>query len=191
MLTIAVLTGLRPAMLTRTLESFAIHHPHVWDTARKVVVHNAGDPSTGQVLDRYRWDDRRTLTELLPIGQASQTLAQITPTSGLVLRLEDDWEAQPGDWWNNALTLLDDADQVRLRVASEKVLGRCAVCRGDHLHFTHNPTLMRTSTLHDLTPYTDERDAMRKFHGRRAVQLEPGVFTHIGDWSLKTNRGGR
>ena len=191
MLTIAVLTGLRADMLQRTLASFTEHHREVWGNARKVVFHNAGDEPTGSILGRYRWDDRHMVTALLPIGQASQILAAMVPQDGYVLRLEDDWEAQPGVWWDDAVKLLDGADQVRLRVATENVSPRCLVCRGDHLHFTHNPSLMRAETLHSLTPYTDERDAMRKFHGLRSVQLSPGVFSHIGGWSLKENLGGR
>lgn len=194
MLTVAVLTGLRPGLLERTLDSFVAHHQALWSSARRVVVHNTGDPATAKVLDRYRWHERETTDRLLPIGEATALLNSLCE-GDITLRLEDDWQAHPVPI---PLDLLDDADQVRLRRTSDAVAPRCAVCRrrtawerldGGHLvghtHWTYNPTLTRTAAL----VAGPERDAMRATHPATVVQHVPGVFSHIGDESLRANGG--
>lgn len=207
--TIAVLTGRRPDLLTRTLDSFATHHRELWDTAVRTVLHNTGDAETVQVLDRFRWDDRQTTDELLPIGAASQLLGlQVADAdTEYVLRLEDDWEASPVPFYHDAVALLELAGQVRLRRADERVMDRCAVCRkpfrwrqvggghsiSNHGHYTHNPSLMSTDVFATLFPYTNEKEAGKRFHGRSIVQHTPGVFAHLGGdgRSLKKNGGQR
>lgn len=205
-LTIAVLTGRRPELLQQTLDSFVEHHSHIWDDARRTVFHNSGDVETAEVLDRYVWHDRRIHEGgLLPIGEASQVLAGQVD-SEYVLRLEDDWQACPVDWWDDAVALLDVAGQVRLRGSSEKVSPKCQSCRqplnwqqhgkhrvSDHGHYTHNPSLMRTKDFLALFPYQNERVAGRRYHGKPIAQHQPGVFTHLGGdgRSLKHNGGGR
>ena len=193
-LVIAVLTGRRPQLLRRTLDSFATNHPNLWSSAVRTVLHNGGDLPTAAILDGHLWDDRHTTDRLLPIGEATTLLTERAARFGtdLMLRLEDDWKAKPGGWWQQALVALDGgAEQVRLRRANEQVSPRCLVCRKPgHLHFTFNPTLTPTKTWVGLLPIANERDAMRKFHGRHAAQLEPGVFAHIGGGnSLRTNGG--
>jgi hypothetical protein len=193
-LNINVLTGRRPDLLQRTLDSFTVNHPDVWESAVRTVLHNGGDPQTAAILDRHTWHDRHVTDRLLPIGEATTLLTARSAAHGtdLMLRLEDDWEAEPGGWWDDAVTLLDGgAAQVRLRKASEPVSARCMVCRQPgHLHFTFNPTLTYTKTWTSLLPIVNERDAMRKFHRQPAAQLQPGVFAHIGgDDSLRTNGG--
>ena len=193
-LVIAVLTGRRPQLLRRTLDSFATNHPDLWGSSIRTVMHNGGDLPTAAILDGHQWDDRHTTNRLLPIGEATTLLTRRAAEHepDLMLRLEDDWEAEPGGWWDDAVTLLDGgAAQVRLRKASEPVSARCMVCRQPgHLHFTFNPTLTYTKTWTSLLPIVNERDAMRKFHRQPATQLQPGVFAHIGgDDSLRTNGG--
>lgn len=205
-LTINVLTGRRPELVQRTLDSFATNHPQVWGMATRTVLHNGGDQETSDVLDRFEWHDRQTLDRLLPIGEATARLAGQAKDAGceLVLRLEDDWEARPGDWWDDAAGLLEVVGQVRLRRSDERVSARCMVCRqttrwkqhgnGEtgHAHFTYNPTLMTLGTLLALFPHRDEQDAMRRFHPRPVGRLLPGVFAHIGGdgRSLRENGGG-
>jgi hypothetical protein len=193
-LNINVLTGRRPDLLEKTLDSFATHHPDIWESAVRTVLHNGGDPQTAAILDRYEWHDRHTTDRLLPIGEATTLLTARSAAHGtdLMLHLEDDWRAEPADWWDQAVAALDaGADQVRLRRSNEQVSPRCLVCRKTgHRHFTFNPTLTYTETWTALLPVASERDAMRKFHGRHAAQLQPGVFTHIGGKSsLRTNGG--
>ena len=193
-LAITVLTGRRPNLLRRTLDSFVTNHPNLWASAVKTVLHNGGDRETADILDRHLWDDRHTTDRLLPIGEATTLLTERTAMfdTDLMLRLEDDWKAEPGGWWQQAVVAIDaGSEQVRLRRANEQVSPRCLVCRTPgHLHFTFNPTLTYTETWTSLLPIANERDAMRKFHGRHAVQLKPGVFAHIGGGnSLRTNGG--
>jgi hypothetical protein len=207
-LTIAVLTGRRPELLAQTLASFVEHHRDIWEAATRTVFHNTGDEPTSQVIDAYTWHDRETHAgPLLSIGQASQRLGAQVADAGTdyVLRLEDDWEAKPGDWWDDAVDLLGRVDQVRLlRGRSSR---RCKVCRSTIVwrstkrghkvtrdaHYTHTPSLMRTGQFLKLFPYRDEPDAMRRFHGHPVAHLQPGVFDHLGGGSksLKKNGGRR
>ena len=207
MLTIAVLTGLRPGLLQQTIDSFTKHHPEIWESAYRTVIHNTGDAATADVLDRHDWHLRRTTDELLPIGAASQLLGeQVRLTEpDYVLRLEDDYLAHPGDWWDTATGLLTDVDLVRLQRADERTKSSCVVCGNrtrwtyvpgakiaDDAHYTHRPTLTRFETFDSLFPYKHERDAMRKFHGRKSAQLVPGVFSHLAPGrplSLRKNGG--
>jgi len=201
-LTIAVLTGLRPALLFRTLEAFEERQPDVWHAATRTVVHNTGDRATAEVLDLYEWDDRLELTgPLLPIAQASQHLiAQAALADrAFVLRLEDDWEVDRTPFWDEAVNLLGDARQVRLRKAAEPVMTRHRITKDPirwretedgHLwapsaHYTHNPSLMRTWDLVALSGYSDEIDAARRYHdaGWSTAQHVPGAFRHLGDRS--------
>jgi len=206
-LCIAVLTGRRPQLLAQTLDSFTRHHRRIWDGAFRTVLHNTGDPETAEILDRYRWDHRRTTGRLLPIGEASQLLGQqvrdLEPD--YVMRLEDDFLAHPADWWGTATGLLGQVDLVRLQLAAEPTKGRCGVCQtkvtwtrvaGGRIavdaHYTHRPTLMRFDVFDSLFPYRNERHAMLKFHGRKSAQLVPGVFSHLAPGrplSLRKNGG--
>lgn len=202
-LTVAVLTGQRPALLDRTLTSFLTHHRDIWDQAAKVVVHNTADPDSAQILDRYDWDRRVDHHgPLLPIGQATALLDDEIRHTGsrYTLRLEDDWEAHPVDWWDDAVALLGEVGQVRLRRADETVSSRCLVCRKQtrwagrphrvgHTHYTYNPSLILTDLHLSIAGHANERDAMRRFHPRDVAQHQPGVFSHIGDHSLRTTEG--
>lgn len=213
MLTIAVLTGRRPALLKQTLEAFERHHPDVWHDATRVVVHNTGDVETAEVLDGYEWDARRVLDgELRSIAQASLHLIELAAQADqrYVLRLEDDWEALPVPFYDDAVRLLDEiGGQVRLRAYDERVLAQHRITkqrivwttRADghrvtrSAHYTHNPSLMRTWDLVAMSGYDDEIDAARRFldAGHATSQHVPGAFRHLGDraagLSLKWSEG--
>lgn len=214
MLTIGVLTGMRPDLLAQTLEAFSSRQPDLWQSAIKVVVHNTGDRPTREVLDEYEWDDRLTLHgELRSIAEASEQLLAVADDAGqeYFLRLEDDWEATSAAWWNDAVELLKKAGQVRLRRSDEKVLATHRVTKqqiiwkqqpSGHLwsrsaHYTHNPSLMRTADAVSLSGYSDEIDAARRYleAGWATAQLVPGVFRHLGHreqgLSLKWSQDGR
>lgn len=199
MLTITVLTGRRPALLEQTLRSMAERQTEVWEMATRTVVHNGGDPETADVLDRYEWHDRKTLQgRLRTIGEASQyLLKQAADADNLyVMRLEDDWEATSSVWLQDAVALLDEVGQVRLRHYDEPVLRKHRVTKEPIVwrtqtsghkvtrsaHFTHNPNLMRTWDAVSLGGYEDEMDATRRYHeaGWKSAQLVPGVFRHLG-----------
>ena len=65
-----------------------------------------------------------------------------------------------------------------------------SMCRADirgtvhqaRLHWTFNPTIIRSDVLTPLLPFTKELDAMRKFHetGLNGAQLNANCFRHIG-----------
>lgn len=209
MLTIAVLTGHRPALLSATLEAMASRQAGIWGTATRVVVHNGADPATSEVLDRYQWHHRTVLEgRLRSIAEASQYLMQLVADADqpYVMRLEDDWEADETVWWDDAVGLLEECGQVRLRKADEPVMTdhritgrpiRWQDTTNGHrwapsAHFTHNPTLMRTWDLIALAGYTDEVDAARRMvdAGWASAQHQPGVFRHLGAGRLSLKRNG-
>ena len=200
MLTIGVLTGLRPALLHRTLTAMRDKQGDVWESATRVVVHNTGDAETAAVLDMFEWDERLTLHgELLSIAEASQHLLRLAGEADnpFYMRLEDDWEATAATWIDDACALLERVGQVRLRHWEEPVLTKHRVTKkwinwqelptghliAESAHFTHNPSLMYTWDAVALGGYTDEIDAARRMHeaGWASAQLVPGVFRHLGD----------
>ena len=206
-LTVAVLTGQRPELLTATLAAIAERQPDLWAAAAKVVVHNTGDRATADVLDAYPWDRRVTLTgPLRGIAEASQHLIKAAAEVDRrhVLRLEDDWICDGVDFYPDAAAILDDAElnvgQVRLRRAVEKVLPNHRVTRqpirwrqldtghrwAPSAHYTHNPSLMRTWDYAAMAGYADEVDAARRYlqAGWSSAQHVPGAFWHAGDRSL-------
>lgn len=214
-LTIAVLTGQRPELLRETLAAMVEHQPDLWGAAAKVVVHNSADAETAAVLDEHDWDQRIVLDgHLRGISEASHYLirAACTADRRYVMRLEDDWLADPVDFYATAVELLEsdlNVGQVRLRRASEKVMAKHRVTKKEivwreldsghrwapYAHYTHNPSLMRTWDNAAIAGYTDEIDAARKFYasGWSTVQHVPGAFAHAGHQeaglSLKWSRG--
>jgi hypothetical protein len=211
-MTIAVLTGRRPALLAKTLEAMRKNQPQVWRSSVRVVFHNSGDAATAEVLDQYRWDERRTHEgDLLSIGAASARLVELAGIvdQRYVLRLEDDWWADGTEFVEDSVALLESVGQVRLRKASERTMSRHRLTNqpirwrridGKHqiarsAHFTHNPSLMRTWDLVAMGAYRDEIEAARRFDeaGWAVAQHSPGVFRHLGDrkagLSLKWGKG--
>lgn len=199
-LTVAVLTGLRPALLAKTLAAMSEHQPDVWHQCVRVVFHNSGDRETSEVLDQYRWDERRTHTgDLLGIGAASVHLVELAGIvdQRYVLRLEDDWQADRTPFVEDSVALLESVGQVRLRKATERVMTQHRVTKQPirwsrdpsghrvtkRAHYTHNPSLMRTWDLVAMGPYENEIEAAVRFDRSRwgVAQHEPGVFSHLGD----------
>lgn len=201
-LTIAILTGRRPELLARTLAAMVEHQPDLWAAAAKVVVHNTGDAETAAVLDEHDWHLRVVLNgRLHGIAEASHYLirAACEADRRYVLRLEDDWLADPVDWYPRSVELLEsdlNVGQIRLRRSAEKVLAKHRVTKREirwrklddghqwapSAHYTHNPSLMRTWDNAAIAGYTDEIDAARKFlaGGWSTVQHVPGAFAHAG-----------
>lgn len=214
--TIAVLTGQRPELLRETLAAMVEHQPDLWGAAAKVVVHNSSDGETAAVLDEHDWDRRVVLEgRLRGIAEASHHLieAACIVDRRYVLRLEDDWIADPVSFYHDAVELLKsdlNVGQVRLRRSSEKVLDKHRVTKHDirwrtldsghswapSAHYTHNPSLMRTWDYAALAGYSDEIDAARRFveAGWSTGHHVPGAFAHAGDrsrgLSLKWSRTG-
>jgi hypothetical protein len=200
-LLVTILTGSRPLLLERTLASLKAHHGPLMQDAETQVMHNGGDWPTVQVLDRY--PDLVGVITVTPtlygIGEAVSKLFELAAQSDAeyLLHLEDDWEAYPGDWYHQAVRLLEDgAFQVRLRRSVEHSLPRHMVTKrpirwvsGNHhrftadAHYTLNPSLIRLADVRKGWPATGEQDAQRKFWEagcRQVAQLVPGIWSHIG-----------
>lgn len=215
--TIAVLTGQRPELLSRTLDAMAENQPDLWAAAAKVVVHNSGDAATASVLDAHDWQARVVLDgRLRGIAEASQhlILEACRQDRRYVLRLEDDWIVDQTEFVDTSVRLLEsdlNVGQVRLRRSSEIVMAKHRVTKlpirwrdtihghrwAPSAHYTHNPSLMRTWDNAALVGYSDEVDAARRFHaaGWSSAQHIPGAFAHAGDrdqgLSLKWSRAGQ
>jgi hypothetical protein len=205
---ISILTGGRPELLTRTLESFHRRWPEQVRASHVCAFVNGGDSASLAVVEEAGWVDR-VMTfgpEVVPLGLAtSLAVGAVAARSEVrhVLHLEDDWETRClcGDALARAASLLEDetVGQVRLRHRGESCLARHMITgrpitwtqRDDHLrsraHFTFNPSLVRADTVDRVFPALDERHAQRRFleTGLDVVQLDPGVFTHAGGSSSR------
>lgn len=207
-LLVTCLTGKRPHLLDRTLSSVEAHQPVLAD-AYWLVCHNGGDDPTWDVLRKHRdlLNQVVVTPHFMPVGQAASFLFyQVEWAKQIyVLHLEDDWEAEPGDWLIEAGKLLQKGMfQVRLRHHEEQVLPRHMVTNRrlkweDHgwcrvttdAHYTLNPSLMFRDDLRLGFPSSSERDAQRKFweaDRRQVAQLVPGVWRHIGEGAESLRR---
>lgn len=209
---LTLLTGRRPDLFARTVESALENAPGLLEESLVVVLVNGGDADSLAFVERFSdVIDRRLVTpRVRPIGRSVSTLSHWAGRSGrrYWLHLEDDWECRPVDGWLDEAKglLLAGAAQVRLRRAEERVLDRHMVTRepllwverGDHrwssdAHYTLNPSLVWTSSAEDAWPATGERAAQRRWHRRGmtvSAQHLPGVFAHIGqDRSLREATG--
>ena len=212
-LTVTVLTGRRPDHLADTLDTLRNHRPGLLVDAYVVALANGNDLPTRNVLDRHDdvIDVIDTTDTLLPIGPAISRLADHAWTSDrpFWFHLEDDWATVSShDWTAQAAGILDrhpHVSQVRARRAGEPVMAKHRITRqrivweqrdgwrhAKTAHLTFNPSLIRTADIPHGWPCTSEIDAMRRWvnSGRHAVaQLDPGVFAHTGDTSLRAAVG--
>lgn len=201
-LTVTLLTGRRPILLGRTLEALRAHHEAVMGDAFILVLHNGGDVETSMVLEKYHdlISLRVVSDRFLNLGAATSLLFDHAVQTGseYLLHLEDDWEATPGLWYDQAARLLDDGTfQVRLRHTDERVLPDHMVSKRPlrwtfwpdgyrtcpDAHYTLNPSLIRLDDIRLGWPAADERSAQRRFWKagkRRVAQLVPGVWRHTG-----------
>jgi glycosyltransferase involved in cell wall biosynthesis len=201
---IGVLTGGRPDLLRRTLDSLAATAPRVLRDAYVRVHVNGHDPDSEAYVRGLDFVDHVTVSRRrLPVGPATSKLMSETaaaPGVRFVLHLEDDWSVctLASGWLRGGLDVLrsePDIGQVRLRHRSDRVLGRHmitqkpiawkpdgAVLRSPSAHFTFNPSLIRAEDVARLFPCDSERAAQEAFvrAGLGSAQLSPGVFRHIG-----------
>lgn len=205
--TLAILTGRRPHLLSQTLEALPAG---LLDSAHVVVVHNGAsdddDDETVKILDRYPVDLKFTVVDgMWTIGRASSELLNLAVAErrSFTVYLQDDWVCRnDGDWLTEALRILDDdptIGQVRLRLVSEQTYINHTSITGEKVRWTHlngyrvsgeadwslNPFAMRTDDIPNFftdTSFKDEKDGMRQFRktGKRVAQLKPGVFAHAG-----------
>ena len=199
---VTILTGRRPKLLKRTLDSLKLQCPEVLINTI-IVMNNAYDQGTNELLKTYDFIDEIIVRkQTISIGDAMTVLAQAALKSGerLWLHIEDDWQCMNGGWFKQATILAcrDDVSQVRLRLDSEKVLGKHMITGetinwrlsesgsfkiADNAHLTFNPSIIKTSAIPYIFPCTGERRAQKNYlkHMKKSVQLIPGVFKHIGD----------
>jgi hypothetical protein len=196
-LLVTLLTGRRPKLLARTLDSLRQFQPEVLE-GFVLCLHNGGDSETREVLDRHRdVIDLVVTSEFQDIGGSTSLLFKhaLEIDAEYMLHLEDDWVASPGRWYDQAQGLLTETFQVRLRSTRETVLKNHMVtgqpivwqsrpgCKvSPDAHYTMNPSLIKLSDLSKGFPSLGERDAQRMFWeaGCRKVAQLPGVFRHIG-----------
>ena len=203
--TVAVLTGHRPELLSRTLGSLP---SWLLSSAHVVVLHDGGDQGTIDVLAGYEDKIDKLIRRKHPrqmmhtIGDNWSVLAEHAETD-FFLMLEDDWEfvGLGAEWLSNARNALaDGVGQVRLRSVSEAVLARHMVDRRGIVwtphrhgwiadaHFTTNPSLVRSSDLPLMWPADGERGMQRNAAAnglRCVVQANPGPWMHIGERSMR------
>jgi hypothetical protein len=192
-LVITILTGGRPGLLRRTLDSIERHSAQVLAQAHVVTFVNGGDAPSLAMVRAKKWiDDVRVGQEgtILKIGPAVSALWKWAPLKDAkyLLHLEDDWECS-GEWMDPARTILEkdpQIGQVRLRRHVPKsavghavmryhmVTGRPLQWDSRHIgdvkyavsraHFTLNPALIRVPIAEGLLPCGSEVDAAIKFH---------------------------
>lgn len=201
---VTIMTGKRPELLDKTLESLFGVFPYLYNETLMALA-NGGDEPTQDVLRKYEVPYFHT-KELLPIGQSISLLAQYAQQAGdkYWLIMEDDWLATDSDTVTKAVDIMDanpDITQIRLRHISETVLTRNMVTnepitwqvhdgyRTAKAHLTFNPSIIRTKDIPKAFPCTGERHAQKNWHSNGmwlVAQLTPGIWKHIGqDNSLR------
>jgi hypothetical protein len=204
-LAVTLLTGGRPALLRRMVESVARAVPELFARARVTVLVNGDDPESDAVVRGLPFVDHvlRHRGPRLRTGPAASRLVDRALRRGAdryLLHLEDDWEVCTLDatWLGRAAALLDGErriGQVRLRHRGERVRSRHMItgqpirweerdgyALSPSAHWTFNPSLIRAADARVAWPAEDEPAAQRHFlrSGLWAAQLTPGAFRHIG-----------
>lgn len=198
---VTILTGQRPELLKRTIQSIQQTAPELFEHY-VMVFNNSGDKPTEKLLNSYDFIDEHIVNYgTLPIGTAISLLASKVYESGekYWLILEDDWQCINGSWLNRAKELLQNPEvsQIRLRLDSEPVLKKHMITGEEIIweyeedykitnkaHMTFNPSLIKTEDIPKIFPCTGERDAQKNWQYRdmgKVIQMIPGSFKHIGD----------
>jgi hypothetical protein len=212
---ITILTGNRPMLLRKTLQSLASRAPELIAQARVVALANGSDAPTLDILKKSGWvKDILQTDTLLPIGEAFSFLMKNSlGSSRYVFHLEDDWDCcgMENEWWGRAVHCIENerVGQVRLRYAKDRSMSMNALThqtirwekRDDYVqvsknaHFTFNPSLVPVTVMQGLYPCGSELDAMAKFSALslKVARVLPGAFIHsgTGNKSLAEQTGGR
>jgi hypothetical protein len=204
-LAVTILTGGRPDLFRRTIESLVQSAPELLADSHVVVMVNGADDETEAHVGALPFVDRVLFHRVrrLPVGvSTSRLMAEAAErlSARYLLHLEDDWATSTLDesWLERACAILrtqPHIGQVRLRHRSQQVLQRHMVSGAPirweqedgflwarSAHFTFNPSLLRPKDLSRIFPCRDEADAQRRFlqTGFGTAQLSPGVFRHLG-----------
>lgn len=204
---ITFLSGSRPEYLRQSLLTTFEYCPEIKND-NVLIFNNSGDAETESIIDEYedRYNVRRMRSDtILPIGEALSLLAEYAANSGekYWASFEDDFICTNNqlDEAVHILAKYEEVSQVRLRREDDGGLNYHMVtknplrwknrsgfksCEG---HRTFNNNLIRTEDIWRCFPCSGERDAQKKWHEKGMVvvaQLQPGMFKHIGDESLRT-----
>lgn len=201
---ITFLTGKRPALLLRTLNSFTLYNQELLNNSRVIILNNGGDEETRDVIKHFPFVNEIIATpKVLGIGEALSTIASHITDGDYWLSCEDDFECTRSGLENEVSILEDhpEISQVRLRRVDDGGLGYHMVTgkpliwvqtdtyKYAKAHRTFNNNLTRVSDIPKCFPCTGERDAQRKWYGNEmnfVAQVIPGYFKHIGgDNSLR------
>lgn len=204
-ISIGILTGRRLDLFRRTIAALQNCIPSLLQDAYVVVYLNGrDDPSDEYVRSLPFLDDYMYVPFAVPepIGDAVSRMARhLIGKSEYHIHLEDDWLCTAANlsFLERSKDILDrwlDVGQVRLRSRSEMVMSQHMVthlpCKWKRqsdgtllsgLHFTFNPSLMRTRDLEAIYPAGSEIEAAKNFARQfsKVAQHDPGVFFHIGE----------
>lgn len=191
-----ILTGRRPQVLKKTLESIYNHAPELFN-AHTVVYNNAGDKATTDVIKQYDFTEVIIGDRTQAIGTAISLLAVKAYESGekYWLSAEDDFLCT-GNQIQEALDILkadQSVSQVRLRREDDGGLNYHMVTKQPlvwqqkngykiaEAHRTFNNNLTRTIDIPKCFPCSGERDCQKQWleAGMEVVaQIQPGMFKH-------------
>lgn len=201
---ISILTGRRLPLLRRTIDSLRSAVPSLLDEAYVVIYLNGHDDITDDYIRALTFvDDYIYIPSTCPepIGAAVSRIAlHVRGRSSYHLHLEDDWTCSGSspNFLAKAKAILDshpNVGQVRLRSRLERVMTTHMVTGYpfrwirssdktliSKLHFTFNPSLIRTSDLDAIYPAASEIEAAQNYNSifSHVAQLDPGVFFHTG-----------
>jgi len=204
---VGILTYKRAAYLKRTVESFLDLNSDRLEMFPLILLVQGGyDKNTDLVIDEYYHFFNRILISKENLGCAegyNEIMGySLMKNTELVMHLQDDWESREPlskyiDEIIELFNMYKDIGYIRLRAWG---IGR-RVCKKNRLsklgieynkvsdniakstaHYTFNPTIIRSSVLKQILPFTEELDAMRKYHNlnMKAAQLYAHCFLHIG-----------
>lgn len=210
-LSIAILTGRRLDLLQRTVKSLEATNSGLLNDSYVIIYLNGFDNQTDHFVRSLSYvDDYMYVASDTPepIGAAvSRMTDHVIGKSDYHIHLEDDWECMSSGFIGRAQSILEnhpEIGQVRLRHKAEPVMRFHMVSQVHHrwarkdgvlmskLHFTFNPSLVRTEDLNCIYPATSEIDAASNYAKRFSfvAQDDPGAFRHIGgDASLRCHLG--
>jgi len=213
---VGILTYKRAAYLKRTVESFLDLNSDRLEMFPLILLVQGGyDKNTDLVIDEYYHFFNRILISKENLGCAegyNEIMGySLMKNTELVMHLQDDWESRDSlaNYIDEIIELFEkheDIGYIRLRAwrLGTRVCGRNRITKkgisydkvSDNIakttaHYTFNPTIIRSSVLKQILPFTEELDAMGKYHNlnMKAAQLYANCFRHIGEARAFISKG--
>lgn len=199
--TVAILTYKRPDYLRRTLESF--FKLNDTDEFSLIMLAQEKEKDTEKVIDKYRDRMHHVFYSGTNLGYTGgwNFLMRKAMKLGLpyVMRIENDYVSRESisDYLPELIKLMEkngNIGYIRLKSPKQGVCGHNFIT-GKELkyrkignigvgngHYTFNPTLTKLSVIKEISPVTNENEAMRKYEklGLEMGQLFADCFFHIG-----------